>query len=109
MLDRCKAAARQSVWVLSEEWLARGITSSKCEKANDGGVEIDLSANESLSPCRIDQKGMSEDEEHSAIISTSDEDGCAAGMRLEIEPRVRRHRASRRSPFDSQCMATTRR
>lgn len=60
MLDRCKAAAGQDIWVLDEEWLVRGITPAKCEEANDGCVEIDLSADESLSPGRIDQERTSE-------------------------------------------------
>ena len=60
MLDRCEAAARQSVFVLNKERLIRRIAPTKREEANDGSVEIDLSANESLGPRRIDEERTSE-------------------------------------------------
>jgi hypothetical protein len=60
MSDGCEATARQNVFMLSKERLLRRITAAKREEANAGGVEIDLSANEPLSPARIDQEGPSE-------------------------------------------------
>ena len=60
MFDRSESAARQSVGVLDKERLVGGIAPTKREEANDGCVEIDLSANQSLSPGRIDQKETSE-------------------------------------------------
>ncbi|PYQ30408.1 MAG: hypothetical protein DMF56_06240 [Acidobacteria bacterium] len=60
VLDRCKAAARQSVLVLNKERLVRRIAPTKRKEANDVGVEIDLSANESLGPRRIDEERTSE-------------------------------------------------
>ena len=60
MSDGGEAAARQGVRVHSEERLVRWITPTKREEANDGCVEINLGANESLSPAGIDQEGTPE-------------------------------------------------
>ena len=61
MLDWCEAPARQRVAMLGEQGLVGGIATTEGEEPNNRCIEIDFSPNESVSPKRVDQKGMSKD------------------------------------------------
>lgn len=87
--------------MLSQQRLVERFASAKGEEPDGGMIEIDLGANESLSPVRSDGKGVAEDRGHAAIVGAADEDERASRTRLESKLEVGRERDARWRTIDA--------
>jgi len=94
---------RELVGALGEEGLVIWVTSSEGVEADEVGVQVDLTSDESVCPKRIEREAVTEQVERAGLIGAAQEDDLAAGMERQIRlPRFREGR-SWRGGFDSKC------
>lgn len=78
------------------------VTSSEGVEADEVGVQVDLTSDESVCPKRIEREAVTEQVERAGLIGAAQEDDLAAGMERQIRlPRFREGR-SWRGGFDSK-------
>ena len=74
------------------------VTSSESVEADEVGVQVDLTSDESVRPERIEREGVSEHVNRAGLIGAAQEDDLAAGMERQIRlPRLREGRSWRGS------------
>ena len=74
------------------------ITSSEGVEADEVGVQVDLTSDESVRPKRIEREVVTEEIERAGLIGAAQEDDLAAGMERQIRlPRLREGRSWRGS------------
>lgn len=70
------------------------VTSSESVEADEVGVQVDLTADESVCPERIEREAVSEQVKRAGLIGAAQEDDLAAGMERQIRlPRLREGRS----------------
>jgi hypothetical protein len=90
--------------MLSEQRLIRGIAAAKSKEADSLICEVDLGANQAMSPVRVDGKTMTEEQGEPVVIGATDKNDCAGGMSLQIKHEVRRKGSTEGSAFGASCV-----
>ena len=73
------------VYKLTQQRLASGVTSAQCIKTDAMMGEVNLAANEPMSPMLIDMKGSAEQRNAAVVIAAAHEDHGALEWGAEVE------------------------
>ncbi len=75
----------------TEQWLESGFATTKSIETDAFVVEIDFGADQAMRPVLGHEESMTEDRSMAAIVSTANENDCAARASLKIQDEIVRH------------------